>query len=134
MSSGLKNQRGLSLTGLIMACAVVGVIALLFMKVFPIYNEKIKVDKAMTRVESTPEATKMGKKQIALAIVKQLGIDGVDRFDEHSLSKILKMGRNKTTGKKNVALVYEIRNSLFADLDIVMNYNRVIELGAKKTD
>lgn len=129
-----NSQRGISLNGLIMGCVVVGIIALLFMKLWPIYNEKMKVDQAMDKLETIPSGARMTKTALAKALMKQFDVNDVDSFSTKELRETQKVQRKKGTKGKVVTLAYEIRGPLISNLDIAMNYNKVIEFAPAKTD
>ena len=129
-----RRQRGISLSGLIMGCIVLGAGALLFMKLWPIYNEKMKVDQSMDRLAANPEAVRMTKPEIVNALMRQFDVNDVDSFNTPSLTKVLTVGKKRGSEIKVVMIEYEIRAPLFANLDVVMNYRNVKEFGPSKTD
>ena len=129
-----KNQRGITLSGLLMGSVVLGICALMLMKVWPIYNEKMKVDQAMDKLLTNPDAARMNKVAIAKALMKQFDVNDVDSFSTAELRKTLQVGRKKGTKNKVVTLAYEIRGPFFSNLDLAMNYSKVIEFGPSKTD
>ena len=129
-----RNQQGISLSGLIMACILLGTLAFLFMKMFPIYNEKIKVDQTMDGLSNNPDGARMTKREMVKAIMRQFDVNDIDSFDTPRLTKTLQVGRKKGSKAKVITLAYEIRGPLFSNLDIVMNYNKVIEFAPPKTD
>ena len=129
-----RRQRGITLSGLIMGCIVLGSAALLVMKMWPLYNEKMKVDQAMAHLEANPAAPRMGKAEIVQALMRQFDVSDVDRFDTPSLTKVLTVGKKKGTAIKVVMMEYEIRAPFFGNLDIIMNYRNVKEFGPVKTD
>lgn len=128
------SQRGITLSGLIMASIVLGVVALTIMKLWPVYNEKIKVDQAMAKLAADPDGFRMTKQQMVNAIMRQFDVSDVETFDTPRLNKTLQVGRKKHSPNKVVMLAYEIRAPLFSNLDIIMNYKNVIEFGPAKTD
>ena len=128
-----KNQRGVTLSGLIMGSVVVGIIALMLMKLWPIYNEKMKVDQAMDKLETNPIGARMSKSQLAKALMRQFDVNDVDSFSTKELRQTLQIERKKGSKGKIVTLAYEIRGPLFANLDIAMNYSKAIEFGPAKS-
>lgn len=129
-----SSQLGVTLTGLIMASIVLGVVALTIMKLWPVYNEKIKVDQAMAKLAGNPDGFRMTKQQMVNALMRQFDVSDVEDFDTPRLTKLLQVGRKKNSPNKVVMLVYEIRAPLISNLDIIMNYKNVIEFGPAKTD
>lgn len=126
------QQRGVSLSGLIMACVVIGAVALVAMKLFPIYNEKFKVDLAMDKLASTPEASRMSKREMAKVLQAQFDVNDVQPVKSNKLAKMLKVSGKG--GQKSVNFAYEVRGPLFGELDVVLVYDKTVVLGASKTD
>jgi ABC-type glucose/galactose transport system permease subunit len=117
-----------------MGCIVIGSGALLAMKLWPVYNEKMKVDQAMEHLGSNPDAARMSKSEVVQALMRQFDVSDVDRFDTPSLSKVVTVGKKKGSNQKVVMIEYEIRAPLFANLDVIMNYRNVKEFGPVATD
>lgn len=130
----LKKQQGITLSGLIMGCVVLGTAALLLMKLWPLYNEKLKVDQAMEKLASNPDGARMSKTAMVNAMMRQFDVNDVDSFDTKRLSKTLEVGRKKGSKAKVVSMNYEIRGPLFGPLDVVLNYNKAIEFAPPRTD
>jgi hypothetical protein len=121
------SQLGVSLSGLIFWCVLLGGAALIAMKLFPLYNEKMKVDFALDTVAADPEAGNWGKPDIAKAVMKQFEVSDVDRWTFAEFMKLLDVERT-TAGGRVMSLNYEIRGPLFGQLDIVLNYDRALDL------
>ena len=128
------KQLGITLSGLIMGCVVLGGCALVAMKLFPLYNQKMKVDLAMEKLASTPEAGRMGTRSMAKVLQKQFDVNDVEFVKFSKLHKLLKVTPKKGSNPKTVNLSYEIRGPLFAELDVVLKYDKTVALGGTKTD
>jgi hypothetical protein len=129
-----KRQGGITLSGLIMGCIVLGTVALVVMKLWPVYNEKIKVDQAMDRLATNPDGARMSKIDMVKAIMRQFDVNDVDTFDTQRLTKVLTLSKKRNSPNRLVTLAYEIRAPLISNLDVVMNYSKTIEFGVPKTD
>ena len=129
-----RYQRGITLTGLIMGCIVIGGASLLGMKLWPVYNEKMKVDLAMEKLASAPEGARLSTRGMANVLQKQFDVNDVDAIPERQLPKMLKVERLKGGKGKDVTLAYEIRAPLFSNLDVIMNYSKTVTLGAATTE
>ena len=129
-----RKQRGITLTGMIMGCIVLGGAALLFMKLWPVYNEKFKVDLAMDKLATHPEGARLTKLAASKELMKQFDVNDVDTFSEVELRRTLEVKPKKGSHNKLASLKYEIRAPLFGDLDVVMKYDKTVELGGVKTD
>jgi hypothetical protein len=107
---------------------LIGGIALIGMKLFPLYNEKMKVDFALEKVAGTPGAARLSKREAIKQILKQFEVSDVDRFEPKTLSKVLKIEKKKHSTARIISMAYEIRGPLFGDLDVVLKYNNALEL------
>jgi hypothetical protein len=126
----LRRQRGVTLSGLIFACVFIGVVAVLAMRLFPLYNEKLKVDSAMENVAAQPNAATMTKTDVVRAMLRNFEVSDVDRFDTPTLSKVLTVETERDSRDKVVNVQYEIRGPLFGQLDIVLKYDKTVTLAA----
>ena len=121
-------QRGVSLTGLIFWCVLLGRAALITMKLFPLYNEKMKVDFAFEKVLGEPGVGNWTKADIVKAIMKQFEVSDVDRWGTVEFSKLLQIEPPRDGKGRILSLYYEIRGPLCCQLDVVLNYEKEAEL------
>jgi len=129
-----NGQLGITLSGLIYVCIILGIVAVTAMKLFPLYNEKTKVDFALEKVAAQPEAARMSKAEIVKLIGRQFEVSDVDRWTLSEFSKLLELKKSKDGRHKYMVLNYEIRGPFYGDLDIVLKYSKTIELGQAVTD
>ena len=134
MITSLSKQRGITLTGLIAASVVFGAVAVTGMKLWPVYNEKFKVDMAMDKLAAAPEGARLTKVAAARVLERQFDVQDVDTIDFNKLMKILDLKQKKSSPNKLATLAYEIRGPFFSNLDIVMKYEKTVELGAPSSD
>jgi Domain of unknown function (DUF4845) len=123
-----SRQRGVSLSGLIFMSVLLGGAAMLAMRLFPLYNEKMKVDLALEKVSQDSAAGNKSKTELAREIMKQFEVSDVDRWSTVDFTRLLKVERDRDAGVRVLSLDYEIRNTLCCDLEIVMNYHFAQEL------
>ena len=122
MRNGPFRQQGITLSGLMFAAILIGGAAVLAMRLFPLYNEKMKVDLALEKVASDPAIGDQTKSGIVTAVMKQFEVSDVDRWSTVEFTKLLDVSRDPETKRRVMSLEYEIRNELCCDLDIVLNY------------
>ena len=125
-----RLQRGVTLSGLIYSCIIIGFIAVVAMKLFPLYNEKMKVDFALEKVATTPGAGSRSKLQLVKDVMRQFEVSDVDRWGTQEFAKLLKVTKEKGKKTKTMALEYEIRGPLFGELDVVLKYANALDLDA----
>ena len=121
-------QRGITLSGLIYSCIIIGFIALVAMKLFPLYNEKMKVDFALEKVANTAGSGNQSKMELVKAIMRQFEVSDVDRWGTQEFAKLLKVNKEKSKKNKTMTLDYEVRGPLFGELDVVLKYSNSLEL------
>jgi len=124
----------ITVSSLIYSCTILGIIAIVAMKLFPLYNEKMKVDLALERVAGQVESARMSKKAIAELISRQLEVSEVRRWSTREFTKLLKIAKIKGGKGKMMSLQYEIRGPFFGELDIVLKYDKSLKLGEAVSD
>ena len=88
-------QRGVTLSGLIYSCIIIGFVALVAMKLFPLYNEKMKVDFALEKVANTAGSGDQSKMELVKAIMRQFEVSDVDRWGTPEFAILLKVKKEK---------------------------------------
>jgi hypothetical protein len=126
------SQLGVSLSGLLFWSVLIGGAALVGMKLFPLYNEKMKVDLALEKVATDPQVADWSKAEIVKAVMRQFEVSDVDRWSEVEFNREIVVERN-SEGRR-MALFYEIRGPLCCDLDVVLNYDREFQLPRGSND
>ena len=121
-------QRGVTLSGLIYSCIIIGFVALVAMKLFPLYNEKMKVDFALEKVANTAGSGDQSKMELVKAIMRQFEVSDVDRWGTQEFAKLLKVKKEKGKKNKTMTLDYEVRGPLFGELDVVLKYSNSLDL------
>ena len=113
---------------MLMGCIVLGGLALGFMKLWPVYNDKFKIDAAMEKLSGTPDVARMSKKSMAKMLQKQFDVNGIEPVNPHDLYKYFVVAKIKGSSDKRVTLAFEIRKPISEELDVVMKYNKTIEV------
>lgn len=119
-----KTQQGLALGELLTWCIIIGVAALGIMRVFPIYNQKLKVDTTIKNVVGNPEVNQKNSSEIAKALLRNFSVQDVDQFNMQNIKDVLTV--EKIDGEKERLLTfdYEIRGPLFGRFNLVYHYRK----------
>jgi hypothetical protein len=129
MKLNRNKQKGITFLGFLIACAVVGSFAYLAMRFWPLLNEKLKVDQAMESVAARPDISKLNKAGIGKYILRSFEVDDVDQFSTmRDMQDVFSVQKIKGQKKRMMTMAYEIRRPLISNLDVVMNYNKTIEI------
>ncbi len=125
-----RNQQGITLIGFVVMLALVGVLAYLGMKVFPIYQQFFSVRSAMKGVASEPGVGEMDPAKIKDLFFRRLYVDYADEDLKPENVRIERKDNGYT-----LQVQYEVRRPLIADLDIVGKFNETQALvGGGSTD
>ncbi len=117
-----ERQRGLTVIGMLLLIVVLGFMALVAMKVIPMYIQYFTIKSTIESIRKEPQMAQMGLAEIQIAIQKRFDIGYVDKIT----AKDLKL-RNERNGRV-LDLVYEDDQPLFYGLHIVLKVNEAIPL------
>jgi hypothetical protein len=113
-----RSERGITLIGFVVILALVGILAYLGMKVFPIYEQFFSVRSAMKGVAGEPGVAQMDPAKIRDLFFRRLYVNYADEDLKPENVKIERKDNGYT-----LTVNYEVRRPLVADLDIVGNFN-----------
>jgi hypothetical protein len=80
----MRRQRGLTLSGLLLICALLIVVALLGFKLFPAYAEYLTVKKALNEIVRNPEY-RSSTREIQAAFERRVTIDNIRAVNSRDL-------------------------------------------------
>jgi type II secretory pathway pseudopilin PulG len=125
----MNAEQGMTLIGFIMVIALIAFFALIVLRLFPLYNESFAATQSLTSVANAPEAAKLSDQDIRKTFLRNAQINGLSRFSEKNIKEYLTINKPETAdGNKTVTLQYEGRNKLFGNLEIVLVYDKTMEL------
>ena len=117
-------QRGMTVIGILLLLIVIAFVALIAMKVVPMYIELYTVKSTIESVRNEPQLAQMSAQDIYGAIQKRFDIGYVERIKARDL-KI----KNDPTGRGRVLeLVYDDERELFYGLFVLLKVNETIPL------
>lgn len=124
-----RGQRGITLTGLIMAAALVIGVSVTGMKLWPLFNEMFKVRAAMTSVAGQSNIAGMSTTDIYKLVLKNFEVSDVETFDTpDNLRAALKVQKIKDKPARMMQFKYEKRGPLFGPLDVVLKIDEQMEI------
>ncbi len=113
----MYRQRGMGLYGWIFVIVAVGTIAVLVIRLTPIYlNDRTLATQVEHLIESEP-VSKMTRRQIREALEKRLRINSLN-LDLRKVMTITKEGRLTT-----IVIDYEEREHLVGNIDVVLSFH-----------
>lgn len=116
------RQRGMTVIGMLLVMIVVAFVALIGMKVVPMYVQYYSIKSTIESIRKEPQVAQMTPMEIHNAIQKRFDIGYVDNISARDL-KI----RNERSGRV-LDLIYQDERSLFYGLSVVLKVNESIPL------
>jgi len=117
-----RRQRGMTVIGMLLLIIVIAFVALIAMKVVPMYIQYFTVKSTIESIRKEPQIAQMSPTDIQNAIQKRFDIGYVDNITARDL-KI----RNDRGGRV-LDLVYQDERTLFYGLSVVLKVNEAIPL------
>jgi hypothetical protein len=117
-----QRHQGITTLGLILWLIVIGVGALLTLRLFPIYMESFKIDTAMKSVIEDPMVGKKSTREIVEALLRRFDIDDVERIDARNYRTYVKIDNKQ--GKVTILVTYRAEAPLFRNFSLVADFHK----------
>ena len=117
-----KNQQGITVIGILLVMIVIGFVALIGMKVVPMYIQYFTVKSSIESIRKEPQLAQMSSTDIQAAIQKRFDIGYVNNIT----SRDLKIRNDR--GGRVLDLSYQDERDLFYGLSVVLKKDEVIPL------
>ena len=118
------RQHGIGMLGMISLLVLIGFLATIGLKLFPVYLESFKVDAALKGVLEDPNVAERSKAEIYEAIARRFDIDDVKSVSYNDIRQKVKIKRENQ--KVTLTLDYERAQPLFYNLTILAKFNKVV--------
>ena len=118
----LAKQKGFTLMGLIIVFAIIGMITLSILKVFPVYMENLAVKKSLEAIETDHEIKRMSVSQIRNLFEKKLDMNQVTSIRAKD-AKI-----NRSISDITVKVEYEVRKDYIGNIDLILSFSYEFEV------
>ena len=112
-----SKQKGFTLVGLILVFALIGIVTLSVLKIFPIYMEHLSIQTSIEAIETDPEIKKMTVGQIRGLFGKKLDMNQVTSINAKD-AKI-----NRSISDITMKIEYEVRKDYIGNIDIVLSFS-----------
>lgn len=119
----IHRQQGMTLISLVFLMCGIGFVAMLVLKVGPIYLEHSKVTASLAAVEESVDALNTSDSEIREMVRKRFDLNYVTNVTARDLV-ITKSG-----GYLKVQLQYEVVKNIMGNLSVLVEFNDVIEVG-----
>lgn len=116
-----KKQGGMTFLGWVFVLALLALVSLVAIRLFPLYIEYLGVRASLESLVSQSDLNKMTTREIRRALLQRLDISGIESVSKDNIKVI----RGRDASK--VVVDYEARTSLLGNVDLIIHFNRVME-------
>jgi hypothetical protein len=125
-----RHQTGLTLIGFVIVLAVVGLFVYVGMKLVPMYTEYYSVKQALKGLANEPGIAKQDPGRIKDLFFRRLNMS----YAENVKPEHVKLERNADGSGWTMAVNYELRRPMIANLDVVGRFDATQALTNRGTD
>lgn len=125
----MHKQKGFTFWSLVFTVAVIFVLALLTMKLFPSYSEFFAIKKAVNRLKTEGSLNSMTKDEIRRAFDKSTGIE-----DIHSVKPADLEINKASSGDTVVSVDYEVVVPLVANVSALLTFHASTDDSAETSE
>lgn len=119
-----SKQRGMTVIGMLLLLVVIGFMALIAMKVVPMYIQYYTIKSTIESIRKEPQLAQMSPTDIHSAIQKRFDIGYVDKLN----ARDLKIRNDAESRGRVLELVYEDERELFYGLYVLLKVDETIPL------
>lgn len=111
------KQRGMSLSALLLWSVVLIFVAILGMKLIPVYREYAAIKTTLAAMTNDPVLLDGTKEDIRKSFNKRAQIDDISAVNGNDLDI------NKESGKIVLGIIYSVKTPLFANISLYFDFN-----------
>lgn len=116
-----KQQGGMALLGWVFVLALLALLGLAVIRLFPIYIDYFSVQTSLESLTRQPSLQQMSDAEIRGTLFRQMDINGVDHISKDNI-KI-----TKVLNALKVAVDYEVRTPFVGNIDLIVHFHPAIE-------
>jgi len=120
-----KKQQGMTLIGWILVFMLVAVIAIVALKLIPVYLDGYKVYQSMASLAEDDSARGKNPNELRKLLLRRLDINMVTDVTSDNIT-LTHQG-----GKTMVEVDYEVRRQMFGNLYAVVVFNKTVEISGR---
>ncbi len=113
----MYKQRGVGLSNLFLWSFVLFFVAVLGMKLVPVYIENAAIKKTLIAIANDPILQNGTKAEIRTSFNKRAQIDDISVVDEGDIEF------NKENGQAVLSIIYSVKTPLFANISLYLDFN-----------
>ena len=119
-----NNQKGLTGVSIMVLLVAIAFIAIIFLKIMPIYFDSFKVGDVVSGMKEERGLGDKTNNEIASMIMKRLDVNMVSDVTKEDI--IIEKLKNEVF----IDVEYEVRKPMFGNLDVVVSFKKSVEASA----
>ncbi len=119
-----KKQKGLTGVSIMMMLVVIAFVAVIILKILPIYFDAFKVGDVVSALKEERGLGDKTNKEIANMILKRLDVNMVDDVKKEHI--FIEKSKNDIL----IDVEYEVRKQMFGNLDVIISFKKSVEAPA----
>jgi uncharacterized protein DUF4845 len=123
-----QRQSGITALGIVLILGVLACFVLFGLTAFPLYNEYISVKTSMESTINLPPAKRKTTKDIRKYFLRNVEINGVERFTDYNIKEMVFVKKSKDGKKKYLNVKYQATNNLFKNIFLMMEVDETMEI------
>ncbi|MCU7935104.1 MAG: DUF4845 domain-containing protein [Candidatus Thiodiazotropha sp. (ex Dulcina madagascariensis)] len=118
----IRKQRGLTFISWLVILIVAGFLAMVGIKITPVYLDHFAVKTTLESVKQEPFAARKSVRELRSMIMKRLDINSISHVKKDHISI------KRASGDTTINIAYEVRRPIVANISLVMTFNETVEL------
>ena len=119
----IKKQQGVTMITIAMGLVLLAFFVTIAVTIWPVYIENFNVNSHLTRMAENPKAKGMTKVEILKTLQKRFGVDDVKSVSRQDITITGEPGQGY-----EIEVDYEVRKNLMGNVDLVIFFNKVVEI------
>lgn len=121
----IHRQRGMTPIGWVLVFLLIAFFALIALKLVPIYLQSFSVGSVISDLKNEPGIGAMTSREITSIVQKRLDVNMVTSVSADDIYV------DKLGDKMTISADYEVRESMLGNVDIVVSFNKSVEVPAR---
>jgi hypothetical protein len=109
---------------MVFVLAVIAVVVLVGLRMFPVYMEAFKVQQALEQIAKLRELPDTSREEIYDLFLRRMEVEDVDRFTRANLRQYMDVERQGS--KVTITLEYVAKAELFGNLSVVADWKKQV--------
>ena len=118
-------EQGISFVGLMFVLVILGCSLLIGLKLFPIYLESFKIDKAMKGLISDSKIGERSRREIQAALIKRFDINSVKAIRTANAKEHIAI--SSQNGNVSIDVEYEEVTELIGNVSLLITFSKHVE-------